>query len=46
MRLRNVRGSRETIAADEYALNDLEEQKARRGHWHEFLAMTIRFILK
>lgn len=36
MRLRNVRGSRETIAADEYALNDLEEQKARRGHWHEF----------
>ena len=35
MRLRNVRGSRETIAADECVLHDPEDQKAQKGHWHE-----------
>ncbi len=35
MRLRNVRGSREVIAADECVLHDPEEQKAQKGHWHE-----------
>ena len=35
MRLRNVRGSRETIAADECVLHDPEEQRAQKGHWHE-----------
>ncbi len=35
MRLRNVRGSRETIAADEYALHDPEVQEAQKGHWRE-----------
>ena len=35
MRLRNVRGSRETIAADECVLHDSEDQKAQKGHWHE-----------
>lgn len=35
MRLRNVPGSRETIAEDEFALNDLEAQKALKGRWHE-----------
>ena len=35
MRLRNVRGSRETIAADECVLHDPEEQRAQKGRWHE-----------
>ena len=35
MRLRNVRGSRETIAADECVLHDPEDQKAQKSHWHE-----------
>ena len=35
MRLRNVRGSIETIAADECVLHDPEDQKAQKGHWHE-----------
>ena len=33
MRLRNVPGSRETIAEDEFALNDLEAQKALKGRF-------------
>ena len=45
MRLRNVRGSRETIAADECVLHDPEDQKAQKGHWHE-LATTIRSTSK
>ncbi|MGN0203227.1 MAG: tRNA (guanosine(46)-N7)-methyltransferase TrmB [Coprococcus sp.] len=35
MRLRNVRGSRETIAADDCVLHDPAEQRAQKGHWHE-----------
>ena len=35
MRLRNVRGSREVIAADDCVLHDPQEQRARKGHWHE-----------
>jgi tRNA (guanine-N7-)-methyltransferase len=35
MRLRNVRGSRETIAADTCVLHDPEEQMAQKGHWRE-----------
>jgi tRNA (guanine-N7-)-methyltransferase len=33
MRLRNVQGSRETIATNEFVVHDEEEIK---GHWHEF----------
>ena len=33
MRLRNVKGSRETIAANEYVVHTPEEYK---GKWHEF----------
>ena len=33
MRLKNVRGSRERIAANEYALKNVEENK---GHWKEY----------
>lgn len=32
MRLRNVKGSRETIAANPLVIQDITEQK---GHWHE-----------
>ena len=35
MRLSHVRGSRETLAADECVLHDPEEQRAQKGHWHE-----------
>lgn len=35
MRLRNVRGSRETIAADDCVLHDPEEQRSQKGRWHE-----------
>lgn len=34
MRLRNVKGSRETIAADQFCLNDIDEQHAMKGQWH------------
>ena len=34
MRLRNVTGSRDVIAADEYAIHDPYEQKALKGHWN------------
>ena len=33
MRLKNVKGSRERIAANEYALKDVEQHK---GSWKEF----------
>ncbi|MGN0394104.1 MAG: tRNA (guanosine(46)-N7)-methyltransferase TrmB [Coprococcus sp.] len=33
MRLRNVKGSRETIAANDYVIHEEEKLK---GHWHEF----------
>lgn len=33
MRLRNVKGSRETIAANDYVVHDEEQMK---GKWHEF----------
>ena len=36
MRLRNVPGAREIIAADRYSSNDFEEQCARKGRWREF----------
>ncbi|MCM1399539.1 MAG: tRNA (guanosine(46)-N7)-methyltransferase TrmB [Clostridium sp.] len=32
MRLRNVKGSRETIAANEFVVHD---EEAAKGHWHE-----------
>lgn len=32
MRLRNVKGSRETIAANDYVIHD---ETAMKGHWHE-----------
>lgn len=35
MRLRNVKGSRETIAANEYVVNDEEELRGKKGHWRE-----------
>lgn len=35
MRLRNVKGSRETIAANEYVVNDEDELRERKGHWSE-----------
>ena len=35
MRLRNVTGSRDVIAADEYAIHDPYEQKALKGHWND-----------
>ena len=33
MRLRNVRGSRETIAEDQYAFNEPEQIRAMKGRW-------------
>lgn len=36
MRLRNVKGSRETIAANEYVMHLPEEYESYKGHWKEF----------
>ena len=36
MRLRNVKGSRETIAANEYAMSVPEEYESYKGRWKEF----------
>ena len=36
MRLRNVKGSRETIAANEYAMSVPEEYESYKGRWREF----------
>lgn len=36
MRLRNVKGSRETIAANEYAMSLPEEYESYKGRWKEF----------
>lgn len=35
MRLRNVKGSRETIAANEYVIHTEEEYQKNKGHWKE-----------
>ena len=35
MRLRNVKGSRETIAANEFVLHTEEEYQKNNGHWNE-----------
>lgn len=36
MRLRNVKGSRETIAANDYVMHLPEEYESYKGHWKEF----------
>lgn len=35
MRLRNVKGSRETIAANKYVIHTEEEYQNNKGHWNE-----------
>lgn len=43
MRLRNIPGANEAVAASPYCIQDAAEH---RGQWHAFLKMTIRSISK
>lgn len=43
MRLRNVKGSREMIATNDFVVH---EEETMKGKWHDFLKMKIRFISK
>lgn len=43
MRLRNVKGSREMIATNDFVVH---EEETMKGKWHDFFENEIRFISK
>lgn len=43
MRLRNIPGANEAVAASPYCIQNAAEH---RGQWHAFFEMTIRSISK